>query len=181
MLDRTAHPNTRTMLEAWRRMDTAPGVLAQAGLDSDDPSGLVNNIFVLRGAESDNWIFRTSGQSLNRFLGKQMCDENFLDLWLGADRGMVQSVITSVLAEKGPGLIRARGETLIGRQLDVEIALAPLPASQGSVSRILGHYQPLGGEAMLGERPIWRHSVTELRTPQRPMRRSHLTLVSSRD
>lgn len=181
MLDRTAHPNTRTMLEAWRRMDTAPGVLVNAGNESEEPSSLVRNIFVIRDSGSGKWMFRTAGEALSRYFGKQLSDEDFLDLWLGPDRAMVQSMITSVLAENGPGLIRARGETLIGRQLDVEIALAPLPANAGSVRRVLGHYQPLGGEAMLGERPIWRHSVTEVRTPLRPMRRAHLTLVSSQD
>lgn len=181
MLDRTAHPNTRIMLEAWRRMDTAPGVLVAADGHGDEPSALVDNIFVLRDAGANNWMFRTAGASLSRYFGKQLCEESFLDLWLGPDRGMVQSVITSVLADNGPGLIRARGETLIGRQLQVEIALAPLPANAGSVRRVLGHYQPLGGEAMMGERPIWRHSVTEVRTPPKPTRRSHLTLVSSRD
>jgi len=181
MLDRTAHPNTRTMLEAWRRMDTTPGVLVSANDAGSEPSALVNNIFVIRDSGEGKWMFRTAGESLLRYFGKQLSDEDFIDLWLGADRGMVQSVITSVLAENGPGLIRARGETLIGRQLEVEIALAPLPANAGSVRRVLGHYQPLGGEAMLGERPIWRHCVTEVRTPQRPMRRAHLTLVSSRD
>ena len=181
MLDRRAHPNTRIMLDAWRRMDAAP---ATDGPDrrsgSADATPLIANMFVLRANET-GWRFRTAGEALTRHFGKSLCDEDFLDLWLGPDRGLAASLLQSVCAEGNPGLIRARGETLTGRVLHVEIALAPLVERQTTPHRVLGHYQPLGGEAFIGARPLWRHSITEVVAPRREIARSHLRLVSSRD
>ncbi|MCI4646057.1 MAG: PAS domain-containing protein [Hyphomonadaceae bacterium] len=180
MLDRTAHPNTRIMLEAWRRMDQAPVEEVSGNTGATEPSALIQNIFVLREAGPESWTFRTAGEAITTFFGKQISDEDFMDLWLGADRSLAGSVITAVTAEGGPGLIRARGETLTGRQLQVEIALAPLPSPPGTSRRLLGHYQPLGGEA-LATGPLWRHIITEIRAPQRTVKRPHLRLVSSND
>ncbi|MEM9738717.1 MAG: PAS domain-containing protein [Pseudomonadota bacterium] len=148
-----------------------------------EPSALIGNIFVLREAADECWLFRTAGQALQEYFGKNVCDEDFLDLWMGSDRSLARSVTQAVISGLSPGVIRARGETLTGRILQVEIALAPLPQREGSARRLLGHYQPLGGEKLLESRPIWRHAITEIHAPQRPApsKRPHLHLVSSRD
>lgn len=181
MLDKKAHPNTRVMIEAWKRMDTTPVNLMMSHTATGEPTSLIHNIFVLREAGHDDWTFRTAGESLHRYFGKSVSSENFIDLWMGADRGLVSSAILAALSERSPAILRARGETLTGHQLGVEIALAPLESKPGHVRRILGHYQPLGGEGLIGERPIWRHIITEVRAPQRQPRRPHLRLVSSQD
>ncbi|MEM1105485.1 MAG: PAS domain-containing protein [Pseudomonadota bacterium] len=183
MLDRTAHPNTRTMLEAWRRMEAAPAPRSSDLQLIHEPSALLANIFVLREAAGGTWRFRTAGQALHDYFGKNVCDEDFFDLWMGGDRGLARSVADAITAEGSPGVIRARGETLTGRALQVEIALAPLSHRPGTARRLLGHYQPLGGEKLLERRPIWRHAITEIHAPQRRVRpaRPHLHLVSSRD
>lgn len=179
MLDHKAHPNTRTMLEAWRRMEQVPSRLFTADTTHADSSGLVDHIFVLRQSSARCWSFRTAGSALEKVFGKHVCDENFVDLWMGPDRQLVLSAIEAVMAEGSPGLIRAQGETLTGQTTEVEIALAPLSDTGAMSQRILGHYQPLGRD-MSAPRPIWRHAVTEVRAPQRRTRGSHLRLVSSR-
>ena len=181
MLDRRAHPNTRIMLDAWRRMDAAPShSTGRRRARGGDPTPLIANMFVLRATDT-GWKFRTAGEALTRHFGKTLCDEDFLDLWVGADKGLAASILQSVCAEGNPGLIRARGETLTGRVLHVEIALAPLAERRATPHRVLGHYQPLGGEAFIGTRPLWRHTITEVIAPRREIKRSHLRLVSSRD
>ncbi|MEM1150880.1 MAG: PAS domain-containing protein [Pseudomonadota bacterium] len=183
MLERTAHPNTRTMLEAWRRMDQTSGDALSHAPMMGEPSALIGNIFVLREAADRSWLFRTAGDALHSYFGKNVCDEDFFDLWLGSDRSLARSVTEAVSAEASPGVIRARGETLTGRILQVEIALAPLPHKPATARRLLGHYQPLGGEKLIEKRPIWRHAITEIHAPQRQAKpkRGHLHLVSSRD
>ena len=180
MLDRTAHPNTRIMLEAWRRMEQAPMLGLTPTSRSGEPTALIRNIFVLREANAKSWTFRTAGEALSDYFGKSVCDEDFMDLWMGADSNLASSVIGAVTAEASPGIIRARGETLLGKILNVEIALAPLPGPINAPRRILGHYQPLGGEA-LANGPLWRHTISEIRAPQRTVKRPHLRLVSSND
>ena len=180
MLDRTAHPNTRIMLEAWRRMDQSPIMGLTPSAHSSESNSLIQNIFVLREAGPKSWSFRTAGEALADYFGKSVCDEDFMDLWMGADRGLAKSVMDAVSAEASPGIIRARGETLLGKILNVEIALAPLPSPVGAPRRILGHYQPLGGEALTNGL-LWRHTISEIRAPQRTVKRPHLRLVCSND
>ena len=74
-----------------------------------------------------------------------------------------------------------RGETNHGRQLDIEIAIAPLEQRVNGGKRFLCLYQTLGGEAMLKNQPIATHKIKSLFPPEatgKPARnRSHLRLV----
>ena len=47
MIDRSIHPNTRTLLDAWRRMQADPKSHALSGPDASDHASLIDRIFVI--------------------------------------------------------------------------------------------------------------------------------------
>lgn len=180
MMKRSLHPNTTTMLDAWRRLSSTGDAVLPGG-DVTAPADLVERLFVLQLTNDGAWAFRNASDSLSALHGRDLVDRDFLDFWLGQDRSMVGGLLESVVRERAPGLVSGRGETLTGRRLDFEISLAPLARidSQGTPSRLLGLYQTLGGEPMLQGRPIWRHVITSLHPAERPTIGPGLKIVVS--
>lgn len=175
------HPSTIAMLEAWKRMECAPadGLLASPRADvTGDEDALVGRIFVLQKRSQHDWPFRTAGEHLASVLGRPLSGRNFLDFWSGPDREMVRTLLQAVSSQGAPGLVRAQAETLAGRSLRIEIALAPLPSVANGSPRLLGHYQDLGEDLGLAKEPVWRHALIGIVPPERRRPRPALRLVS---
>lgn len=178
MLQRIAHPNTKIMIDAWKRMGAPAGKVDEDGLLESRDTDLLANLFLIRRTPEDSWIFSSAGEGVSGQLGRALVDHDFLSLWSGPDRRMIEGLIGTVVEGNAPALARARGETLAGKRLDVELALAPLPAGGGGVPRLLGLYQSLGGEGLLDGRPIWTHRLVGLWPPERPPSRPRLRVVA---
>lgn len=181
MNDRTIHPNTRILLDAWKRMSAAPDTHADTGPQAKDHPELITNLFVIQAMEEGTWVFRTAGDGLTRLLGRDLTNHNFLSLWSGPDKYMMAGFLDAVRADGSPGVIRGRGETLTGQRAEIEITVIPLARSsvETSKARFLGLYQTLGGTPMLKGRPIWRHRISMLVPPDSRPPSPALKLVAS--
>ena len=182
MLDRTLHPNSQTLLSAWQRMNVAADEFV-AGPKTREHPDLIERLFVIQEEGEHQWLFRTAGQQLQSSLGRELADHDFLSVWTGYDRQMIELLLKSVMQEALPGIVRARGESLTGERVDVEMILAPLakPPHLETGPRILGLYQSLGGESFLRGRPVWRHRVTAIFPPDARKNEPRLKLVASND
>ena len=181
MHDRSIHPNTRIMLEAWKRMSVDPTLKEDRTPRANEHPDLISNIFMVQATEDGAWIFRTAGDGISELLGRTLPNHDFLNLWTGPDRSMVSGFLDAVRADGAPGVIRGRGETLTGQRVEIEITLMPLARSHGhgSSTRFLGLYQTLGGVPMLKGRPIWRHRVSMLVPPDTRPAEPALKLVAN--
>ncbi|MCZ4299341.1 PAS domain-containing protein [Henriciella marina] len=182
MLDRTLHPNSQTLLSAWQRMSIAASDVPSGPTTKDHPD-LIERLFVIQQEGDDQWLFRTAGVQLQSSLGRELADHDFLGVWTGHDRDMLSSLLKIISREKLPGIVRARGESLTGERVDIEMTLAPLakPPHIETGARMLGLYQALGGETFLRGRPVWRHRLTAIYPPDARTKEPRLKLVASND
>lgn len=183
MEDRSIHPNTRILLDAWRRMNAAPEEFSLHGPRANEHPDLLTNLFVIQATEDRAWEFRSAGDGLRALLGRELAHHDFLSLWTGPDRAMMAGFLDAVHLDGGPGVIRGRGETLTGQRAEVEITVMPLASSQSGSreNRFLGLYQTLGGVPTLRGRPIWRHRISMLVPPDTRPESPALKVVSSND
>ena len=181
MLERSIHPNSRILLDAWRRMSADPEGHGATGPKTTDHPDLMGRLFVIQATDEGGWVFRSAGESLNALLGKTLADQSFLDLWTGPDRAMIEGFLSAVRLNGAPGMIRGRGETLTGQRVELELSLAPLSGlgAQTTPPRLLGLYQTLGGENMLKGRPVWRHRVSAILPPDTRVASPQLKLVAN--
>jgi hypothetical protein len=177
MEDIQAHPNTQAVLDAWRRL--SEGLIAEDGPTTDDYPGLVGRLFVLNHVAERDYCFRRVGYSLERLFGRQLAEHNFLSIWNEPDRQLVSAALASAAVDKGPTLIRARGETLAGRRVDLEFALAPLLGRANSSARFLGLCQTITSEEALGGRPLRRLQAIAIYPPA-PSQQAAIRIISSR-
>lgn len=181
MIDRSIHPNTRVLLDAWRRMQANPQTHALEGPDVRDHTTLVDRIFVVEHREDLSWLVRTSGPALNALVGRNLVNRNWLDLWTGPDRAMMTAFLEAIRFDGAPGVVRGRGETLNGECAELEITLMPLSPEAGRSprQRMLGLYQTIGGEPALAGKPIFRHRISMLVPPDTRKLGVQLRLVAS--
>lgn len=171
-----AHPNTQAVLDAWRRLST--GLPAASGPAADDYPGVIGRLFLINRVGPADYSFRRAGHSLEVMFGRQLSEHNFLSLWSENDRGLIDACIETARLDRGPALIRARGQTLDGRQVDLEFVLAPLTGAIGAPVRYLGLCQMTSPESQLGARPIHRLQATAL-FPPAPETPAAVRIVSS--
>ena len=177
MEDVNAHPNTQALLDAWRRL--SQGGMASGGPTTDDYPDLVGRLFVLNHVGDRDYSFRRVGHTIERLFGRQLAEHNFLTLWTDPDRRLVAAALQAAATDRGPALIRARGETLTGRRIDLEFTLAPLLSGSGAPRRFLGLCQSVMDEEALHGRPLRRLQAIALYPPA-PSFDPAIRLVSSR-
>ena len=177
MEDMRAHPNTQAVLDAWRRL--SDGDLCEDGPTTDDYPGVVSRLFVLNHVAERDYSFRRVGYSLERLFGRQLTEHNFLSIWNEPDRQLISAALGSATPDRGPALIRARGETLAGKRVELEFALAPLPGRDGVATRFLGVCQAISSEDSLGGRPLRRLQAIAV-YPTASQQAPSIRLVSSK-
>ena len=59
MNDRSIHPNTKILLDAWRRLNAKAAEAATETPRVNDHPGLVERLFVLEKKRDGAWLFRT--------------------------------------------------------------------------------------------------------------------------
>jgi hypothetical protein len=171
-----AHPNTQAVLDAWRRL--SEGQVNEDGPTTEDYPGLVGRLFVLNHIADSDYSFRRVGYALERLFGRVLAEHNFLSIWSEPDRQLISAALASATADRGPALIRARGETLSGRRIDLEFALAPLFGRYGAPARFLGLCQTMTPEDNLGGRPLRRLQALAVYPPA-PDQHPVMRIVSS--
>jgi len=182
MITHTKHPNTKTILSAWQRMTSASQSEEKGPRTSDHPD-LIDRLFVLESSDDGAWLFRNAGKRISSLLGRELAEQNFLDFWKGHDREMLEGFLFSVQETHLPGILEARGETLTGQRVDIEMTLAPLASPRGSEphQRLLGLYQTLSADDILHGRPVWRHRLTAIYPPDIRPEPAAIHLVASND
>lgn len=181
MVEHSIHPNTRVLLDAWRRMQSEPDVHAAAGPNVAEHEDLIDRIFVLELMDDRIWLVRTAGEAVTSLVGRRLSNHNFLDLWTGPDRVMVDACLEAIRLDGGPGVIRGRGETLSGARAELEVTLMPLSAGTAGAmrNRMLGLYQTLSSEGALNGQPVFRHRVSMIVPPDTRRIGPKLRLVAS--
>lgn len=177
MIGNYLHPNTRAMLQAWQKLSARTGTDDMADPMVADHRGMIGLLFVLQREDETSWTFRSAGAEMGAMIGRELVGQDFSSLWSGADRILATGLLAAVEDAQRPGIIRGRGETLTGKRLELEIPLAPLEAGSGGL-RVLGLYQGLGAQGILGGRPIWRHKVSLVSAPSTPVEPPRLRLVA---
>ncbi|MEO1015949.1 MAG: PAS domain-containing protein [Pseudomonadota bacterium] len=177
MLNNAIHPNTKAMLQAWRRMGLDGSELA-SGPPAQEFPGLLGRLFVLTCQPDGSAAFRVSGAKLPILLGRDMTNAAFEELWTGPDRAVAAAIVRAIVLESSPAMIRARAETAFGDGTELEITLAPLARGPKTTARVLGLYQSIR-VAHPQPRPLVSHRINAVVMPEPKRPRERLKLVSA--
>jgi hypothetical protein len=176
------HPNTQRMIDDWtRRCGDRPAPL-RTDFSPAALGGLMPQLFMLDGASGED-DFRLVGGLIFDLHARDLRGVPFRELWARADMLKATAALSEVRATLAPIVVSARAHTAQGYETRIEIALAPLLGTDGTVERVLGLYQPTSSLARLLGKPVEALSFRALQpagasealwspvaAPQRPAR-----------
>jgi len=162
--EETFHPDTRALLAYGRALAGAvdPAARPAPGGGADR---VVERLFVMDRRRDGALVLRTFGAELIALFGGDPRGKDFLAFFPKADQALISTFVESVNAAGLPGVLRVNAETNDGRHLGAEILITPLRVPPVAADRLLGLFQPLGGEALVEGRTIARLKLGAMHPP----------------
>lgn len=158
--EETFHPDTRALLAYGRALAGSAAPPKKGGADQ-----VLERLFVVERTNDGRMPLRTFGAELINLFGRDMRDHDFARFFLEPDLGLVRALIEACAAAGEPGIVRVTAETHGTRVLGAEILLTPLKVDANVSNRFLGLFQSLGGDAFIGDEPIYRLRVGSVHPP----------------
>lgn len=176
--EETFHPDTRALLAYGRALAGAvdPAARPAPGGGADK---LVERLFVMDRLPSGALVLRTFGSELISLFRADPRGKDFLSFWSRPDQTLISAFVETVNTVGQPGVLRASAETAGHRRIGVEIMVTPLRVPPVTNDRLLGLFQPLGGEDLLAGHPVVRMRLGSMHPPN--VRPAPLRLVVNND
>lgn len=147
------HINTVHLIGYWRSLARGALTPPRQAFNPAEVGELLPQVFMLElGAGA--LPFRLAGEFLIDLHGKPLRGLDFQSLFTPGGRRVVTQAAMSALNNPDPTVLTCDGFSAEGRQLGLEITLAPLAGADGRVERLLGLYQPTSLVARLGGKPV---------------------------
>ncbi|QUD89883.1 PAS domain-containing protein [Phenylobacterium montanum] len=156
------HSNTELLIEYWRARRIGPMAPARASVDPSEFTPLLPQIFIVGRRGFGDYGFRLAGAFLADLHGRDLREENILNLWEPEDRHPLQMALETVRRRVEPLVVDADAWPEYGLPVRIELMMAPLTGLSGDVDRMIGLYQPLSPTAVLMNRKVQSLSIRNI-------------------
>lgn len=151
------HRSTIAIFSEWQRLArTERGTFRAPMRERIEPRKLgrhLSDLFFLEAGEHGDLSFRLAGTRICTLFGRELKNTRFLSLWSERDRAALRETSQNVSGLEIPALVSHVGISMSGRNLGLEMFLAPLEAADGQIS-ILGSIAVLDSVTWVGADPI---------------------------
>jgi hypothetical protein len=154
----------------WNRLRGARSAPERNDVDPGAIRGVLADTFVLDFDAQRGFPFRIAGSRANALFFKELRGFSFLDLWRGADREELDSILHCVADEAQAFLLGAEARLPNLDAADVEIVLMPLRHHGLTHARVLGGLAVHAAPAWMGLSGAGPIALTSLRALDPPTR-----------
>lgn len=127
----------------WRR-DVAPR----------DLKSVLPYLFIAECVDYGETIFRLAGTGLCERYGRELRDQNLVEMWPSRQQPAINTLIEQVIVRPVPGVLAFRAETADQRSISCEMLLLPLMTDDRRITRLMGSIFASEHASWLGERPL---------------------------
>ena len=157
------HATSRELYNYWQRLRRSRPAPRRNEVEPSDIRTILGDTFILEVAGRDCFPIRLAGTRWCTLHGREMKGDDFLDLWLAADRNAIATLATAVSSDGAGAVISIEARTAQNRSVSCEALLLPLRHSGPDYDRILGSCAAFEHPYWLGSDPIVYQSLTSLR------------------
>ena len=118
--------------------------------------------FIVEDTGALGYRFRLAGTRICEQFGRELRGADLLNLWEGADREAVASLLRNVFADAAVGHGSFRAFSSSNRQVRFELLLLPLIHTGDTINRVLGAITAIEPPFWLGTEPLLRQQIVEL-------------------
>jgi hypothetical protein len=152
----------------WNRLRGARSAPERNDVDPGAIRSVLADTFVVDFDPPRGFPFRIAGSRANALFLKELRGLSFLELWRGADRGELESILHCVADEAQAFLIGAEAGLPSLDTVDIEIILMPLRHHGLTHARILGGLAVHAAPSWMGLGGAGPIALTSLRALDRP-------------
>ena len=153
------HSNTEQLIDYWRERRFGASAPSRADIDPADFSPVLPQVFILGRRGFGEYGFRLTGGFVADLHGRELRDENLVNLWAPEDRAPLQMALETIRRRVEPLVVDCDASAETGPGLRLEMMFAPLTGQDGEPDRMLGLYQPKTPAAALMGRTVQTLSI----------------------
>jgi hypothetical protein len=159
-------PTSRQLYAYWDHVRNGRVAPRRFEIEPSMIAAVLPETFIVEGSGALGYRFRLAGTRICEQFGRELRGADLLNLWEGADRDAVASLLRNVVADGVVGHGRFTAYSGTNRQANFEFVLLPLIHTGDTINRVLGAITAIEPPFWLGAEPLLRQEILELNLHQ---------------
>jgi hypothetical protein len=155
-------PTSRQLYAYWDHVRNGRVAPRRFEIEPSMIAAVLPETFIVEGSGALGYRFRLAGTRICEQFGRELRGADLLNLWEGADRDAVASLLRNVVADGVVGHGRFTAYSCTNRQANFEFVLLPLIHTGDTINRVLGAITAIEPPFWLGAEPLLRQEIVEL-------------------
>lgn len=179
------HSSIREVFDYWNERRGLRPAPERSDIEPAAIRRVLADTFILAFDRRGGHPFRIAGTRVCAALGRELKGEAFVDLWAAESKHLVRDLLTIVARETIGVVASARGESVEGATLELEMLILPLSHRGRMDARVVGALAPTEtpywlGTSTLGPLTLGTHRYLDPRLTTGPGLRLHPALSTGR-
>ncbi|MEP1442868.1 MAG: PAS domain-containing protein [Hyphomicrobiales bacterium] len=157
------HDHTNELYIYWNRIRGRRTAPERSSIEPADIRGILKDTFILKVEDIDTYSFRLAGTRTCSILGRELKENNVLNLFEKESSEAVQTLFHSACQDSTVSVLGLIGKNKAGQSMPLEMLILPLRLNGKTDARIIGSIVPLKVPYWAGMEPIDKLHLASLR------------------
>ena len=157
------HSHTRALYDYWDSLRLSRSAPLRSELDPRSIKPLLTNMFILQRVSDTAYTYRLAGTAMCRRFGRELREENFLDIWSDNEAASIRSLFKSITDDRTAAVLGVSVTYDDGTEAIVEYLFLPVRLDSSREIRIVGCCSQLEETDDRIVRTIVSHEIASLR------------------
>ena len=157
------HSHTRALYDYWDSLRLSRSTPLRSELDPRSIKPMLTNMFILQRLSDAEYTYRLAGTAMCRQFGRELRDENFLDIWRDNEAASIRSLFKSITDDRTAAVLGVSVTYDDGTEATVEYLFLPVRLDSSHEIRIVGCCSQLDEPDDRAARTIVGHEIASLR------------------
>lgn len=156
LINKVRNKNNIQLYTYWNTLRQEKKAPHRFDVDPSQITSLLSEAFILEYKSYDDYSFRLAGTKVCKQFGRELKNNNFMDLWSLKDQQDIKNLMFCITTDAAVGVCNFTAEAENGHNIDYEMILLPLLHHDHSISRIIGTMVTNSQTYWLGTSPFQR-------------------------
>lgn len=157
------HDHTNELYIYWNRIRGRRTAPERSAIEPADIRSILKDTFILRVDDIDTYSFRLAGTRTCSIFGRELKENNVLNLFEKESSEAVQTLFHSACQDSTVSVLGLVGKNKSGQSMPLEMLILPLRLNGKTDARIIGSIVPLKVPYWAGMEPIENLHLASLR------------------
>ncbi len=157
------HSHTRALYDYWDSLRLSRSAPLRSELDPRSIKPMLTTMFILQRMSETAYTYRLAGTAMCGQFGRELRDENFLDMWRSNEAASIKSLFKSITTDRTAAVVGVTVTYDNGTHASMEYLFLPVRLDTSREIRIVGCCSQLDDSEDGTPRTIVSHEIASLR------------------